>query len=154
MNNTPNTTITIDTNVIPEGYEAVRFGLPKEGEAYLHSRGEDVLVSTVDYGDHPRLILRKKETRRYLEFTWEVGSDPVCTDRKINLYKDDVSALSTCYLGDLDSDLDPPNYYNVFLVWDEDSHPLKELEKVADQIPNAMYGFIVQHIMSNINNLI
>lgn len=48
--------IPIDSEIVPDGYEPVRFGLPNIGDHYID--GRDIFVATVSIA--PRLIVRKK----------------------------------------------------------------------------------------------
>jgi len=57
--------IEIDESVVPEGYEAVRFGLLKEGDYYLSGTAIDVVgIAYTNRDEYPKLILRKKAVWR------------------------------------------------------------------------------------------
>jgi hypothetical protein len=61
------TTIEIENDLIPEGYEAVRVGLPMKGEWFVGSTGAAVECLLDKWRADPRLIIRPlpKTTRPY-----------------------------------------------------------------------------------------
>lgn len=80
--------VEIQDGVIPDGYEVVRYGLPKRGECFLSPRGGAVDGALFDFEREAVLILRKKlpvyreptaddvgraiEVRRAGEDKWEI----------------------------------------------------------------------------------
>ena len=61
------TTIEIEDDLIPEGYEAVRVGQPMKGEWFVGSSGTAVECSLAQWRADPRLIVRPlpKKARPY-----------------------------------------------------------------------------------------
>ena len=61
------TTIEIESDLIPEGYEAVRVGEPVKGDWYIASSGRAVECSMTGWRGDPRIIIRPlpKKPRPY-----------------------------------------------------------------------------------------
>ena len=61
------TTLEIEDDLIPEGFEAVRFGEPNKCDWYIGSSGRAVECSVAHWRGDPRLIVRPlpKKTRPY-----------------------------------------------------------------------------------------
>lgn len=58
-------TITVEAEFeIPNGYRAVRIGLPRKGELYLNTHLGEVLAASVDVHHTPRIIVEKVLTAK------------------------------------------------------------------------------------------
>ena len=92
---------------VPEGYEDVRFGRPKNGESLLNTRG-DVEVATSDWVGGHRLIVRKiwtppewlKPGWIFLncdEWFWTSGKVVRCGDPSSGYKTNDYSLVNLSY---------------------------------------------------------